>query len=170
MNATNIPRISTHSGVLFKHEWHFNRLKAMMFLMCSLVSILSCRCHAVSGKSRLAVSRRLSRDDFPTVFLPGLLSVMVALSSCDAIEFVSPDSSFSFQYPDEFQVSEKILGLTVKTHDYEVLLKSQKTRGFTAGLTVDAVKIDDIRKFSSPEALGKRVIDVEIKKGNEDLL
>merc|ERR1711871_404593 len=107
-----------------------------------------------------------SRDDFPTVFLPVLLSAMVALSPCDAIDFVSPDSSFSFQYPEEFQVSGKILGLTVKTHDYEVLLKSQKTRGFTAGLTVDAVKINDIREFSSPEALGKSVIDVEIKKGN----
>ena len=46
-------------------------------------------------------------------------------------------------------------------------MKSQKTKGFTAGLTVDGVRLNDIKEFSSPEALGKRVIDVEIKKDDD---
>ena len=57
------------------------------------------------------------------------------------------------------------MGLTVRTHKYEMILKSQKSKGFTAGLTVDAVNADNIREFSSPEALGERVIEVEIMKG-----
>ena len=57
-----------------------------------------------------------------------------------------------------------MLGLTVKTHEYEVFLKSEYVKGFNAGVTVDKVKIKDIREFSSPVDLAARVIDVEKKK------
>lgn len=54
---------------------------------------------------------------------------------CYAADFNSPDGSFSFRYPDSFKISEKMLGLTVKTHDYEVFLKSEIVKGFNAGLS-----------------------------------
>lgn len=138
----------------------------MDFLRHLLIFLLWC-CKADSWNSWLGFSQRLSRDSLKIGFLSGILSATIALSPCNANEFVAPDSSFSFQYPQEFQISEKILGITVKTHEYEVLLKSQKTKGFTAGLTVDGVRLNDIKEFSSPEALGKRVIDVEIKKDDD---
>ena len=61
----------------------------------------------------------------------------MSATNCLAQDFVSPDSSFIFKYNgDEFKVSEKMMGITLKTHDYEVLLKSLRTKGFTAGVTV----------------------------------
>ena len=112
-------------------------------------------------------SLKFPQSVYHKALLSSIFSAVVTVSPCQAIEFVAPDLSFSFHYPNEFQVSEKMMGLTMKTHEYEVLLKSRKTKGLTAGLTIDKVKIDNIREFSSPEALGKRVIDVEIKKGIE---
>jgi len=84
--------------------------------------------------------------------------------ACYAVDFTAPDGSFTFRYPESFKVSEKMLGLTVKTHEYEVFLKSEYVKGFNAGVTVDKVKIKDIREFSSPVDLAARVIDVEKKK------
>jgi hypothetical protein len=79
-----------------------------------------------------------------------------------------------------------MLGFTVKTHDFEVFMKSVNTKGYNAGVTVhgihplyifiytrliyifnlkvDKVKINSIREFTSPEQLGGKVLDVEIKK------
>jgi hypothetical protein len=42
--------------------------------------------------------------------------------------------AFSFKYSDDLIVSPK----PVKTHNIEVLLKSEKTKGFIVGLTVSA--------------------------------
>lgn len=98
--------------------------------------------------------------------LSGFLSTSF-VSDARADVFNAPDGTFSFSYPDEFKISEKMLGVTMKTHDFEVFLKSESTKGLTAGLTVDRVKIDDIRQFATPDELGKRVLDVEIKKDGD---
>ena len=71
----------------------------------------------------------------------GILKVLVsslAFVACEAraVDFLAPDGSFTFKYPDELKISEKMLGITMKTHDYEVFLKSETTKGFSAGVTV----------------------------------
>ena len=72
-----------------------------------------------------------------------LLSVIITSSSIllpsNAIEYLSPDSSFTINYPEDFKISEKILGFTVKTHDFEVFMKSVNTKGYNAGVTVHSI-------------------------------
>lgn len=67
---------------------------------------------------------------------------------------------FSFAYPSNWTVKKK----PIKTHLSEVIVTSDKDSATTAGLVVDAVKIDTIEKFGTPEVVGNKVIQVETKK------
>ena len=131
--------------------------RAMRSLACSLLLLFTYCWIGESWNLRFTPSWRLKLH---RGFLYSVLSTAVAISPCNAIVFSEPEYSFSFQYPEEFKISEKNMGLTVRTHKYEMILKSQKSKGFTAGLTVDAVNADNIRQFSSPEAvLGLAALD-----------
>lgn len=46
----------------------------------------------------------------------------------------------------------------------EVIVKSNDDASTTAGLVVDAVKIDSIDSFGTPQVVGQKVVDVEKKK------
>lgn len=67
---------------------------------------------------------------------------------------------FTFSYPSSWNVKKK----PIKTHLSEVIVTSDKESSTTAGIVVDSVKIDAIDKFGTPEAVGKKVVDVENKK------
>lgn len=76
------------------------------------------------------------------------------------VDFESNDKSFSFAYPKDFQLSPKPL----KTHSKETLLTSTDVKGFTAGLTIDKVKILQLKEFATPKELGDKVLNVEKSK------
>jgi len=72
----------------------------------------------------------------------------------------SDNPKFSFKYSNDLKLSPKLL----KTHNKEVFLKSEEVKGFNVGITVDPVKINSIKQFSTPSDLAKRVIEVERSK------
>lgn len=67
---------------------------------------------------------------------------------------------FSFSYPSDWAVKKK----PIKTHLSEVLVTSTADSSTTAGIVVDAVKIDTIDKFGTAEVVGEKVVEVENKK------
>eukprot|EP01041_Mallomonas_annulata_P007901 gene7901-16174_t len=75
--------------------------------------------------------------------------------------YLSSDNSFSLQHPADLYESPKLL----KTHDIEVFFKSESTKGFNAGVTVDQVKIGSLKDFGTPTTLAGKVQTVE--KGKE---
>ncbi len=70
------------------------------------------------------------------------------------------DGAVSFKHTEDLVVNPKPL----QTHGKEVFLKSETTKGFNAGVTVDKVKINSIEEFATPSALAQRVVDVEKSK------
>lgn len=74
----------------------------------------------------------------------------------------SDTSGITFQYPDDqgLVLSPKL----VKTHGTEVFLKSATVKGLSVGVTVDPVRIGNIRDFATPEGLAERVVQVEKSK------
>ena len=70
------------------------------------------------------------------------------------------DGSIYFKHTEDLVFSPK----PFQTHEKEVYLKSESSRGFNAGVTVDKVKINSIEEFATPAALAKRVVDVEKSK------
>eukprot|EP01038_Epipyxis_sp_PR26KG_P012011 gene12011-16079_t len=67
---------------------------------------------------------------------------------------------FTFKYPSILEESSKPL----KTHKEEVYLKSDKIKGYSVGVTIDPVKINSIKDFSTPAELGDKVVAVELSK------
>jgi hypothetical protein len=101
-------------------------------------------------------------------FLKSFLSIGVALTAFSfsslAIDlpqsYSSEDQSITFKHTDDLVFSPKPL----KTHDKEILFKSESIKGFNAGVTVDRVKIDNIRQFADAKGLAQKVVDVEMTK------
>lgn len=52
----------------------------------------------------------------------------------------------------------------IKTHLSEVIVTSDKETSTSAGLVVDAVKIDAIDKFGTPDVVGNKVVNMELRK------
>ena len=63
----------------------------------------------------------------------------------------------SFVLPADFEEFSK----PVKTHQLEGNAKSTTVKGFTAGLTVDPIKLESLAKFGDPQFVGDRVVKVE---------
>lgn len=83
--------------------------------------------------------------------------------SASAGTFKATDNSgISFFYPDaqELVLSPKL----VKTHATEIYMKSEAIKGLSVGVTVDKVKISNIKEFSTPAGLAERVVKVEKAK------
>lgn len=93
-----------------------------------------------------------------------LISLLVPSASSADSEYSTykgPISlGYSFSYPSVWSVKKK----PIRTHVSEVIVTNDKEPSTTAGLVVDAVKIDSIDIFGTPEAVGKRVVAVETKK------
>lgn len=92
-----------------------------------------------------------------TAFLP----VNLAYADAQFKTYKGPISlGFSFSYPSEWIVKKK----PIKTHLSEVIVTSDKETSTSAGLVVDAVKIDAIDKFGTPDVVGNKVVDMELRK------
>jgi hypothetical protein len=81
------------------------------------------------------------------------------------VEYHGPVSlGYSFSYPAKgWSVKKK----PIKTHMSEVLLQmSSGPASTSAGVTVDAVKISDIKEFGSPDEVGDKVVKLEKRKDN----
>lgn len=94
-----------------------------------------------------------------------LLGVALSLGGARAagaplLEYASADGKIRFKHPADFVLTAK----PVKTHGFEVLLRSESVKGFNEGVTMDRVKIDNILQFASPEELGAKVVAVERAK------
>ena len=77
--------------------------------------------------------------------------------------FTATDSSgITFSYNEDLglEVSPKL----VQTHSAEVFLKSSKIKGLSVGVTVDPVKISNVKEFATPQGLAERVVSVEKSK------
>lgn len=77
-------------------------------------------------------------------------------------EYKTDDGTVAFTYPDDsgLQLSPKLL----KTHEQEVFLKSETIKGFNVGITMDKVKIQNIKDFTTPKGLADKVVLVEKSK------
>lgn len=75
-------------------------------------------------------------------------------------DIVAGDGSFSFQCPERFEQFSKLL----KTHAYEMNVKSTSQRGYVAGVAVDPVKLESLEKFGTPTQVGEAVVNVERTK------
>lgn len=94
-------------------------------------------------KSRLAAAHEHNKIDLDSIkkrFKQSIVSFGVALAALSlpslAVElpltYVSDDKSITFQHTSDLQFSPKPL----KTHDKEILFKSETIKGFNAGVTV----------------------------------
>lgn len=88
-----------------------------------------------------------------------------------APRFVSAEAQFStykgpislgymFSYPSSWAVKKK----PIRTHVSEVIVTDNKESSTSAGIVVDAIKIESIDKFGTPDDVGQKVVDVEMKK------
>jgi hypothetical protein len=64
-------------------------------------------------------------------------AVEITDESESTTKYNAPDDSFFFRYPNTLEPSPKPL----KTHEFEVYLKSPTVKGFSAGVTMDRLKI-----------------------------
>jgi hypothetical protein len=77
--------------------------------------------------------------------------------------FIATDTGITFSYSAE-QLGLEVSPKLVKTHSSEVFLKSSKIKGLSVGVTVDPVKISNIKEFETPLGLAERVVKVEKSK------
>ena len=77
-------------------------------------------------------------------------------------EFVDAGNAIRFTFPDELGLINSPKPL--KTHEYEVLYKSENIKGFNVGITRDPVRIKSIVDFATPQGLGDKVVGVELGK------
>jgi hypothetical protein len=129
------------------------RLLAWLFLAMIAFS-------GVAWKAPLCHIGRLRR----TAATVGLISCVGSgfVQPARAGEFVDEKAKVKFSYADD-------LGLVnspkpVRTHDYEVLFKSENVKGFNVGITRDPVRIKSILDFATPQGLGEKVVNVELAK------
>lgn len=67
---------------------------------------------------------------------------------------------YSFSYPSSWNLKKK----PIKTHLSEIIVTDDSEASTSAGVVVDAVKIDSIDTFGTPDMVGQKVIAVEAKK------
>lgn len=67
---------------------------------------------------------------------------------------------YSFSYPSSWKVKKK----PIRTHLSEIIVTDSFDSSSSAGLVVDAVKIESIDKFGTPNAVGEKVVALETKK------
>lgn len=109
-----------------------------------------------TSTSRRAILQAITLT-LPTALFP----ISPALSQSQFTTYKGPLSlGFSFTYPSNWRVKKK----PIKTHLSEVIVTSDQDSTTSAGLVVDAVKIDSIEKFGTPQVVGKKVVDMELKK------
>lgn len=77
-------------------------------------------------------------------------------------EFTDSKNAIQFSFPDDLGLVNSPKPL--KTHDYEVLYKSENIKGFNVGITRDPVRIKSIVDFATPQGLGDKVVNVELGK------
>ena len=114
------------------------------------------------GWSRLAF-RRPALGFVRGLLAAGTISLAPMLPAVAATFTARDSSGITFVYPDDalgLEVSPKL----VQTHAAEVFLKSTKVKGLSVGVTVDPVKISNIREFATPQGLAERVVQVEKSK------
>lgn len=109
----------------------------------------------------MQMARRLFLQAAAFGALSALPLTGMALADTEYSTYKGPISlGFSFSYPTSWTVKKK----PIRTHLSEIIVTSDTDLTTTAGLVVDAVKIDAIEKFGTPESVGKKVVDVETKK------
>jgi PsbP len=137
--------------------------------------ILAAGIAGIGGLSAAAFSAHAAAE--PTATAPATTTSVVGATSSSStttttttsppelVEYRGPISlGFSFAYPaKDWSVKKK----PIKTHMSELLLtKSNGPATTSAGVTVDAVKINDITEFGSPQDVGDKVVNVEKRKDN----
>lgn len=84
-------------------------------------------------------------------------------ASGESLRVTGPNGAFGALAPPRFEFAESQKPL--KTHAVEVGPYSSKaTKGFKFGITVDPVKINDIRNFGTPQEVLDKVVGVESSK------
>ena len=123
-----------------------------------LIAIL---CSGVAWKAPLCNLGRLGSKAVATL---GLVSGLESgiIKPALAGEFIDEKAKVRFSYDDDLGLVNSPKPL--KTHDYEVLLKSENIKGFNVGITRDPVRINSILDFTTPEGLGEKVANVELSK------
>lgn len=146
---------------------------------CHVVALLIASamcCEAV--RQRTTCQKPITKFDlsrFSAASIPRVASFLAALTlpfimtHSDAAVAASPDAlltykddagKFTFQYTDDLVFAPKPL----KTHQLEILFKSEATKGFTVGITGDKVKLANIKDFTTPTGLAEKLEKVEMGK------
>ncbi len=139
--------------------------------VCACRSNCSLEQTGFAGGTASAVSRRSVLQGVVALSVSGPLLVaqipafaegaVEADETEDFAEYRGPLSlGFSFRYPADWNVKKK----PIKTHLSEVIVSSNKAASTSAGLVVDMVKINSIENFGTAQDVGKKVVDLEMKK------
>ena len=141
--------------------------KRIMLVKLCCLSALTWLCGVCNGLDVGGASTRLYQlQQQRTRMLKKLVSFGATLTAFSVSTFAVDlpktfdDGAVSFKHTEDLVVNPKPL----QTHGKEVYLKSETTKGFNAGVTVDKVKINSIEEFATPSDLAKRVVDVEKSK------
>ena len=132
----------------------------LLFLYCGIAYL--CVCTGFQWSKPVLRQQRILQKIIS--FSAGAFAAVITSTSPSyaAVDLpkVFDDGSIYFHHTEDLVFSPK----PVKTHEKEVYLKSESSRGFNAGVTVDKVKINSIEEFATPAALAKKVVDVEKSK------
>jgi len=93
----------------------------------------------------------------------GVLMCTPASPSAAATFVAIDNSGITFSYP-EVELGLEVSPKLVQTHASEVFLKSTSIKGLSVGVTVDPVKISNIKQFATPQELADKVVKVELSK------
>lgn len=88
--------------------------------------------------------------------------LLKALAAEDDGSFIQRGNGFAFRFvpPPEMEAGAK----PVKTHLFEINWKSQTTSKYTFGVTVDPVRIQNLKEFGTPEEVAAKVVLAEVNR------
>lgn len=120
----------------------------------------------VPARMSAHIDRRQFMQFATTGFVAPLLlhPVLVTSATIDDYSIYKGPMSlgYSFAYPSSWKVKKK----PIRTHLSEVIVTNAEESSISAGVVVDNVKINSIEAFGTPESVGRKVVDVEMRKEN----
>lgn len=108
-----------------------------------------------------SVSRRKALD-ITAALATGTILATTTPALADDDQYVQQGNGFSFRFvpPAEFEPGAK----PVKTHLFEINWKSPTVSRYQFGVTVDPVRIQNLKEFGTPEEVAAKVVTAEVNR------
>ncbi|CAB9497758.1 PsbP [Seminavis robusta] len=157
---------SSHAFVMFQESFQTQQStprKAEIPSSLFSVSGPEAQNEDVRAVSEAPMGRRRALDNFAAVAGSMLLiPTNLALADNDDDATIQRGNGFAYKFvpPPEMEPGAK----PVKTHLFEINWKSPTTARYTFGVTVDPVRIQNLKEFGTPEEVAAKVVLAEVNR------